>query len=167
MERILWLVLGSVALVAAARAGHSRRALYVARGALGVLFIGGGAMVNAVYLATGDHYSNFADAAHLDFVRTTWQSLVAPNQLFFIGLLIVFEATAGALIISGGRRTQLGLVGVIGMHIGLLLFGWITTVWALVMLATFGLLLHAERRTEVDRTSTRPTASPRPLAKVH
>jgi alcohol dehydrogenase len=34
-----------------------------------------------------------------------------PNQVLFIGLLVVFEATVGVLSVSGGRRTRLGYVG--------------------------------------------------------
>jgi hypothetical protein len=146
MEKTAWLVLGFVTIVAALLAGRHPRALYVARAALGALYLGAGALVHVVYLATGTDYSSFADAAHLAFVRDTWRSVVAPRQLLFITLLIVFEAAVGVLILSGGRRTQAGLVGAIGMHLGLLLFGWVFTVWAAVMLAAFVVLLRAERR---------------------
>jgi hypothetical protein len=54
MEKIMWLVLGAIAFVAALQAGHSRRALYVGRWALGLLFIAFWAAVNAIYLAAGD-----------------------------------------------------------------------------------------------------------------
>jgi hypothetical protein len=47
-------------------------------------------------------------------VSAAWRSVVAPNQYLFIGLLMVFEALVGVLILGGGRRTQLGLVGAIG-----------------------------------------------------
>jgi hypothetical protein len=53
MERIMWLVLGAATLVAALRASKSRRAMYLGRVALGVLFIAFGAVVNAIYLALG------------------------------------------------------------------------------------------------------------------
>ncbi|MBD0324500.1 MAG: hypothetical protein ICV72_14120 [Aldersonia sp.] len=123
MERIAWLVLGALALAAAFRAGTSSRALYVGRVALGALFIGAGALVNLFYLLTGTDYGTFADAAHLGFVRSTWHSVVAPRQVLFIGLLIAYEITVGVLLLSGGRRTELGLAGAIGMHLGLLVFG--------------------------------------------
>jgi hypothetical protein len=51
--KIAWLVLGIATFVMAVRAGRSRPALYVGRVALGVLYVGAGALVNAVYLATG------------------------------------------------------------------------------------------------------------------
>ena len=146
MEKIAWLVLGPLALAAAVRASNSPRALHVGRLALGTLFIGAGALVNLWYLLTGADYGTFADAAHLAFVRDTWHSVVAPHQALFIGLLIAYEIMIGVLILSGGRRTELGLIGAIGMHVGLLVFGWVLTIWAVAMLVAFGLLLRAQRR---------------------
>jgi hypothetical protein len=133
--------------VAALRAGKSRRAMYLGRAALGVLFIAFGAVVNAIYLAMGsDYYAHFADASPFAFVRDTWHSLVLPNQVLFIGLLIIFELTVSVLILSGGRRTQVGLLGLIGFHIGQLAFGGVLWPWAMVMLVALALLLRAERQ---------------------
>jgi hypothetical protein len=74
MEKIMWLVLGGTAFVAALRAGHSRRAIYVGRWALGILFVAFGATVNAVYLAAGtDYYEDFANPSPFPFVRATWE----------------------------------------------------------------------------------------------
>jgi hypothetical protein len=53
------------------------------------------------------------------FVADTWRSLVAPNLYVFIPLLIAFEVAVGVLLLTGGRRTQLALVGAIGFHLGL------------------------------------------------
>lgn len=156
MEKIMWLVLGGVALVAALRAHRSRRARYVARWALGILMIVFGAAVNAVYLAVDpDYYSVFATPSPFAFVRDTWQSLVLPNLRFFITLLIVFEAAMGLLILSGARRTQVGLIGLIGFHIGQLAFGGVMWVWAPLMLITLVLLLRAERHALVDAPEPR------------
>jgi hypothetical protein len=145
MEKVAWLVLGGITFVAALRAARSRRALQVGRVALGLLYVGAGALVNAVFLATGTDYGTFADAAHVAFVRDTWRFLVAPHQGPFIGLLVAFEATVGVLVLAGGRWTRVGLVGMIGMHLGLLLFGWVLTIWAAIMLVALVLLLRAER----------------------
>lgn len=145
MEKIVWLVFGGTTFGAALLAARSRRALHVGRWALGVLMVGGGALVNAVYLVSGTDFGSFADAAHFAFIRDTWHLVVAPHQILFITLLIVFEATAGALILSGGAWAQAGLLGLIGMHIGLLGFGWIFTIWAAIILPAFALLLRAER----------------------
>lgn len=153
----MWLVLGGVAFVAALRADHSARAQLVARWALGILFIVFGAVVNAVYLLLGtDYYADFADPSPFAFVRDTWASLVVPNTELFISLLIVAQATAGALILSGGRRTQVGLVALIGFHIGQLPFGGVLWIWAPLMLTALVMLLRAERRANVTPTGTQP-----------
>jgi hypothetical protein len=169
MEKLAWLVLGGTTFVAALFAYRSRRALYVARGALGLLMIGAGALVNLIYLVTGSDYANFADAAHFGFIRDTWRSVVAPHQGLFIILLIVFEATVGLLILSGGRKTQLGLVGLIGMQLGLLVFGWVLTIWAVAMIPALLLVLRAQRHWSHDQpvrilAQARPPAS-RPLTR--
>lgn len=146
MEKIAWLVLGGVTLVAALRAGSSRRAMYVGRGALAVLFIVFGALVNAIYLAASpEYYTSFADGSPFPFVTDTWGSLVLPRLSFFIILLVIFEATMGVLILCGGRWTQAGLIGLIGFHVGQLAFGGVLWPWAAVMLTALVLLLRAER----------------------
>ncbi len=53
MEAILWLACGIATIAAGAMASRSRRARSVGRAAVGVLFIFGGALVNAIYLASG------------------------------------------------------------------------------------------------------------------
>ena len=147
MEKIAWLVLGIVTFVCALRAGGSVRAMHAGRAALGVLFVVFGALVNAIYLiADPDSYTTFADSSPFSFVRDTWASLVVPHVGLFITMLIVFEAAAGALILSGGRRTQIGLIALIGFHVGQLAFGGVLWPWAAVMLTALVLLLRAERR---------------------
>lgn len=121
--------------------------------ALGILFVVFGAAVNAIYLTLGtDYYAGFADTSPFPFVRDTWESVVVPNTVFFITLLIVAEATVGALILSGGRRTQFGLVALIGFHVGQLAFGGVMWVWTPLMLVAFVLLLRAERRATTGPT---------------
>jgi len=55
------------------------------------------------------------------------------------------RATVGALILSGGRRTQVGLLGLIGFHIGQPAFGRAPWLWAIPMIVAPALLLRAER----------------------
>lgn len=161
MEKIMWLVLGGTAFVAALRARRSRRARYVGRVALGVLFIAFGAAVNAIYLAMDNgYYDEFADPSPFAFVRDTWASLVLPHQGVFIGLLIVFEAAAGVLVLCGGRWTQAGLVALIGFHVGQLAFGGVLWAWAAVMLVALVLLLRAERH-PVDTSAAGHARRPR------
>jgi hypothetical protein len=118
----------------------------------------GGAVFNGVNLATGGDYAGFADQAHFGWVTNAWRAVVAPNQSLFIGLLVVFEAVVGVLILSGGRRTQLGLIGAIGFHLALWLFGWGVTVYSLLMLPALVLLLRAERRAAVSATTAAPAS---------
>jgi hypothetical protein len=54
---------------------------------------------------------------HFSFVRNAWRAVVAPHYLFFIGLLVVFEATMGLLVLSGGRRAEIGMIGVSGCRL--------------------------------------------------
>jgi len=155
--QILWEACGVATIIAAVLASRSRRARYLGRAAVGVLFIIGGALLHVINLTTGVDYADFADPAHFAWVTDTWRAVVVPNHVLFIGLLVVFEATVGALILSGGRRTQLGYVGVIGFYMALWLFGWFETVWVVVMLPPMLLLLRAERRA---------AAAPAPAAHV-
>lgn len=142
---ILWTLCGSMTLTAAVLASQSRRWRYVGRAAVGVLFILGGALAHVMNLATHASYRSFADPALFAWVTQTWRTVVPPNQGLLIGLLAVFEAAVGVLAISGGRRTQVGYVAVIAFYLALWLFGWIETLWCLVMIPAMVLLLLAER----------------------
>jgi len=142
----LWLVCGAATIIAAVLAGRSRRARYLGRAAVGVLFIAGGALLHFINLATGSDYASFADPAHFAWVTHAWNVVVVPNHILLIGLLALFEATAGVLVLSGGRRTELGYLAVIAFYLALWPFGWIETVWVLIMLPAMLLLLRAERR---------------------
>jgi uncharacterized membrane protein len=160
---IIWLVCGAATLVGAVLAHRGRRWRLVGRAGVGVLFVFGGALLHAVFLATGQDYTDFADTAHFAWVTDAWRAVVAPNQPLFIGMLAVFEATVGTLILSGGRCTQLGYLGVIAFYAALWIFGGVQTVWVLAMLPLMALLLHAERRVmaraaPADRIEERPLA---------
>lgn len=152
----MWLVLGATVVVASLRADRSERARFVARVALGVLFLVFGAVVNAVYLVTDwDSFAAFGEMSQFAFVRETWASLVVPNTGFFIGLLILGEATAGILVLSGGRRLEVGLALLLAFHVGLLFFGWWLWLYAVPMLGALALLLRAQRRNQQDSVTSR------------
>lgn len=142
---VVWSVLGLVIFLAAIRAARSPQALRVGRWAVGALFIGAGAGVNAWYLARGDDYGGFADGSQFAFVREAWRSVVAPDQVFFISLLIAFELAVGALVLGGDRRSEWGLIAAIGFHVALMTFGWAFALWSVPMLFAFALLLRAQR----------------------
>ena len=120
----------------------------------------GGALFNAAnLLVSREDYVAFADQAHFDWVTAAWRQVVAPNIFLFISLLVILEAAVGVLILSGGRRTQLGLIGAIAFHLALWLFGWFVTIYCLIMLPALVLLLRAEGRAgSVSATTAAPTA---------
>jgi hypothetical protein len=156
--QIFWVACVATAIVASVLAIWFPRARYIGRIAVGVLMLVGGAVFNAMNLALGENYAGFADQAHFGWVTAAWRAVVAPNHYLFIGLLVAFEAIVGALILSGGRRTQPGLLAAIGFHLALWLFGWGVTVYSVLMLPALVLLLRAERRsaaasTTIDRGS--------------
>src|SRR5215467_10528561 len=158
----LWLVCGAATIVAAVLASRSRAARYVGRAAVGVLFIAGGALLHVINLVTGADYGGFADPAHFGWVTTAWNAVVVPDHVLFIGLLALFEAAAGVLAISGGRKTQLGYLAVIAFYLALWPFGWIETAWVLIMLPAMLLLLRAERRAAPANHGTASVDAPQP-----
>jgi hypothetical protein len=143
---LLWSTCVLVAVASAVLAARSRRAMVVGRISVGVLMLVGGAAFNAVQLASGNDHSGFADPAHFGWVTEAWEAVVPPHPLVLIGLLVLFEATTGLLLLSGGRRAQVGYAAAIAFHAALWLFGWFETVYVLVMLPVLVLLLRAERR---------------------
>jgi hypothetical protein len=142
----VWMVCALVIIVAGVRSRHSARATTVGRYAFVTLFLGAGAAVNAIFLATGEDYADFADSSYIPFVRHTWRTLVVPNHWLFILVLIAFEAAVGLLALRGGRLAQWGLAAAIAFHIGLLFFGWGFYLWSIPMISAFVLLLRAARR---------------------
>ena len=157
---ILWSACWALVIVTGVLAVRSRRAMYVGRIAVGGLMLLGGAVFNSIQLMSGNDYSGFADQAHFGWVASAWEAVVPANHVLLIGLLIVFEAAVGVLILSGGPRTQLGYLGAIAFHVALWLFGWFLTVYCLLMVPALVLLLRAERRATPTRTVEAQTAAP-------
>ena len=151
--QVLWLVCGAATIVGALLANRGRRWLNVGRAAVGGLFLIGGALYNFISLVTDVDYADFADTAHFAWVTDTWRAVVGPNQALFIGMLVLFEATVGVLILSGGRRIQIGYLGVIGFYLALWLFGAFQLIWSVSMLPFMVLLLLAERRVTTTASS--------------
>jgi len=148
--QILWFACAASTIVAAVLAGRSPAARYLGRAAVAVLFLVGGALVHIVNLASGGDYAGFADPALFTWVTHAWRGVVAPHAVLFIGMLVLFEAAVGVLALCGGRRTQLGYLGIIVFYLALWLFGWMETVWCVAMLVPMLLLLRAERRAAND-----------------
>ena len=143
---VLWSACWATAVVCSGLAARSPRASFVGRIAVGVLMLVGGALFNAVQLAQGNDYAGFADPAPIRWIDSTWRAVVPPHSVVLIGLLVAFEAVVGLLVLSGGRRTQLGYLLAIAFHSVLWLFGWFELVYCVLMLPALVLLLRAERR---------------------
>ena len=120
-------------------------ARYLGRIGTGLMMLVGGAGVNASFLIAGATYVDFADEAKFGWVTRAWRAVVPANPVFYIALLIVFEAVVGILILSGGWPTRIGLLAAIAFHIGLgVFFTWFLTYYAAVMIVSMVLLLRAE-----------------------
>jgi len=158
---IVWSACFLVAIVAAALAGRSRRAVLIGRVSVGVLMLVGGAAFNLVQLLDGNDYSGFADPSPFGWVTDAWEAVVPANHVVLIGLLVLFEATVGVLILSGRRRTQIGYVAAIAFHCALWLFGWFEAVYVVLMLPVLVLLLRAERRAAAAPSGPSPAAAGR------
>jgi len=143
---IVWTACWLTTVVCAVLAARSPRAVRVGRIAVGVLMLVGGALFNAVTLAQDNDYADFADPSPFPWITRTWRAVVPPQHVVLIGLLVVFEAVVGLLLLSGGRRARLGYVCAIGFHLLLWLFGWFELGYCLLMLPALVLLLRAERR---------------------
>jgi hypothetical protein len=155
---VVWAGLGAVIVTCSLRAARSRRAYVIGVSAVSVLWVVAGAAVNAYLLARGADYSGFADGASTSFVRETWESLVVPHHGLFIGLLIGFEAIAGALVLVGGAVRQWTLVVLIGFTVALVSFGWGFLIWSVPMVVALSLLWRAGR--DAGRLEGHPPAAP-------
>ena len=158
MEKIAWVVLGVTALVAGIRAQRDDRWRRIGLIALGLLYVVFGALVNLAYLITDTSFADFADGSWIPFVRDTWRDVVAPDQWFWIGLLIVFEAVVGVLVLLRGRWVTTGLIGMIGFHVALLLLSWWLWLWCVPMLIALILLLRAHVRHEANGSAAAAVA---------
>jgi hypothetical protein len=152
-------VLTLITLVAAIAAQRRPRALTIGRVALGIYYVFAGALVHLLYLVRGDTYASFAEAAHFSFVRNAWRAVVAPP-------ISVLHRAAGGLRGHDGaarsqwrRRAEIGMIGILGMQAGLLLFGWVITVSAAVILIAVGFLLGAQRHHDMQIVQSVPEPS--------
>lgn len=143
---MIWMALGLTILVASLFASRSVRAFLVGIGAVSVLWIVPGAIANLVWVLTGANYSGFADTGISPFITQTWQQLVVPHAGFFIGLLIVFQVTAGVLVLIPGRPRRLALWLLMAFNLALISFGWAYLAWIAVLVPALALLLRADRR---------------------
>lgn len=142
---VLWVGLGLVVVVCSGLARRAHRAYRTGVRAVSALWVVGGAAANGYLLARGDDYSGFADGASTALVRDTWESLVVPHHTAFIGVLIAFEAVAGALVLVEGRARQWSLLLLVAFNLALLSFGWGYLVWSVPMALALARLWWLDR----------------------
>jgi len=147
---VCWFSLGLIVVGCSVGAQRSRRALGLGIAAVAMLWVVAGAGANLYFVMRGDDFSGFADEASTSFVRDTWESLVVPHHAVFIGLLILFEATAGAAVLVPGRVRQVALVLLMGFNVALLPFGWAYLGWSVPLIAALESLRRADRRWPVS-----------------
>ena len=146
-----WALTGLTIVVAAVLAGRSRQALRVGLAAVAFSLTGLGAVGLAVLVATDTDLSAIAAASYLPVVRDLAAAAAgSPLTSVAVSLLIAVQATAGLLILFGGRWVETGLAAAVGVQVGLLALGW----WAFLvspLVITALVLLWRARRRDVDR----------------
>lgn len=116
---------------------------------LGLSLVGGMFLVTAgihigIVGADAQQYRHFADGA-MPWVRTAWREVFMANPSAWGLAVAAGELMIGMAILAGGRWARLGLVGAIGFHVALMLFGLGFWAWSLPMLV---LLVALRRRSE-------------------
>jgi len=147
---VMWALLGVTIVACSLFAQRNRAAYATAIWAVSFLWVVAGAGANLVMLADGSTYTGFASGSSVTFVRETWESLVVPNHHVFIGLLIAFEALAGAGVLWRGRLRAVSLKLLILFNMTLVVFGWGFLVWAAPLVVALVLLLRAGARPQSD-----------------
>lgn len=142
----VWVVLGLLIIGCALVGQRRERALAVGYAAVASLWVAAGAGFNATALLAGEDYSGFADAADLQFVTDSWESLVVPHHEVFIWLLVAFQTVCGLLVLVPGRLRETALVALIAFNLALVSFGWAFVFWALPMALALLRFLRVERR---------------------
>ena len=143
-----WTVAGLVIIVAGLSAGRSPLALRVGLGATCFAMAGLGALGNAALVASGFDFAGAANASYSVTVRDGLGTAGSAQQSLFVALLIAFQASAGLVILFGGRWVEVGLAAAIALQVGLLAFGWWFFLTSPIMITSLALLWRAHRRQE-------------------
>lgn len=155
-----WLGLGLIVVGCSVGASRSRRVFGLGILAVATLWVVAGAGANLSFLLRGEDFSGFAEQASTAYVRDTWESLVVAHHHVFIGLLIVFEAAAGAAVLVTGRVRQVALVLLMAFNVALLSFGWGYLMWSVPLVAALEALRRADRRWAISVLDALRPAAP-------
>ena len=98
-----------------------------------------------IVLADAGFYRDFAEAA-VPGVQSAWTDVFMAHPALWGLAVAVGELTIGVLILLGGRWARYGLLGAIGFHVALLLFGWGFLLWSVPALLLLVPLYRREIR---------------------
>jgi hypothetical protein len=157
----VWVLLGLVIVVASLNARHNRVAYTIGIWAISILWVVAGAGANLAMLIDGATYTEFASGSPVPFVRDTWESLVVPHHHLFIGLLIAFEALAGAAVLWPGKPRTVSLTVLVLFNLTLVVFGWGFLIWSAPMVLALVLLGRASTGRSVADVHQVPHVSDR------
>lgn len=146
---VLWVLTGSVIVVCGVCAGRSHRALMVGLGATVFAMAGLGAVGTAVLVATGTDVVAVAATSWSATVRDAAGAPDSPLISLVLALSIAVQATAGLVILFGGRWVRIGLGCAVAVQVALLAFGWWSFLTSPVLISGLLLLARAHRREEI------------------
>jgi hypothetical protein len=111
--------------------------------AVGGFFLAMGGVHVGIVSADTETYRHFADRALFGFVRTGWSDIFMASPHLWGLALAAAELLMGVLLLSGGRPSRIGWIGVVTFHVLLMLFGW--GIWAWCLPALFFLVRSARK----------------------
>jgi hypothetical protein len=112
----------------------------------GLVFVGGAVVNLLVTLPHPEVYEGFAELAFFPFYRDLLLDVAVPNATLITALVVVFELTAGALVLSTGRLARLGLLATVGWTVFVWpAMGWYTIGSPLLMIIPCWLLRNQDK----------------------
>lgn len=134
-----WVLTGLIIVGSGVRSARDGRALRVGLAATAFSLAGLGAVGLAVLVAVDVDLSAIVAGSWLPPVRDAVAVAGDPLVSVAVALLIAYQATAGLMIVFGGRFVEVGLAAAIGVQLGLLALAW----WAFLVspLVITGLIL--------------------------
>lgn len=89
-------------------------------------------------------YAGFADGSPWEWVRVAWADIFMAHPAGWGLFAALLEITLAALLLTGGRASKLGWVGVVAFQFALVLFGWGYLWWSVPAVAALVLSARAD-----------------------
>lgn len=90
-----------------------------------------------IVAADAQFYRPMAEQSPWGFVRVGWAEIFMAHPHGWGLFAAALEAFLGVLLLTGGRASRVGWVGIIAFQVALVLFGWGFLLWSV----PFGMLL--------------------------